>query len=525
MFVPRLALDAADIATSSLTQGNTYNVASQLGIPLALEAGVQSGLAGLFVPAANLAITSAVRRRRGLPVKSLTLSWQVLAVIGGVAIRALLGHQRAVARSRHDDVMAARRDQAILAGQNHVAVGANTVVDLLIRTAPILQSGGGSGSPVQMMLSAWKQEVATATAEHTTYLRTALLYWRRRHNVSPDLSRDVEFELAPQDGSALLSAAQVTALESTLDRLELRGAVFVEVLDGKQARLPGEARRLSVGGQEIHIAADPLSLPARLDLGPAALWFGAVLCAIPALPTEGATPWMRVAPAVGWFTATGFWAQGRVNGHAQRANERVFLSCVAGSLLQAVTTTPWVRNPRDENGWVRQSYMWPLFAEIPLAILYAKDLGRSTRAIGWVGAVASVAMGLHLSRSSWRDLLYHAAWPVAAAVSVQGLAEAVEAETDAYAASLRTLDEALVMAAFQDGQKQVIDLVTQAYERLRSLWRASNQLSKPDHDEVKRRLDDVHQRIGALHRMSSSSQLSRVVFLDIGFGNLEEDGG
>ena len=286
----------------------------------------------------------------------------------------------------------------------------------------------------------------------------------------------------------------------------------MEVLDDQPASLPGGARRLSIGGQEIHIAADPLSLPARLDLGPAALWFGAVLCAIPALPSEGATPWLRVTPAVGWFTATGFWAQSRVNGHAERAHERVFLSCVAGSLLQALTTTPWVRNPRDENGWVRQSYMWPLFAEIPLAILYAKNLGRSTRTIGWVGAAASVAIGLRLSRSSWRDLLYHAAWPVAAAISVQGLAEAVEAETDAYAASLRALDEALVMSAFQDGQKQVIDLVTQAYERLRSLWRATNHLSKPDYDEVERRLDDVHQRIRVLQRMSSSSQLSESSF-------------
>ena len=499
--LPRLALDALDVGTSSVMQGNTYDGATQLGIPLALEAGIRHGVAGLVVPAVNLMGTATIRRRRGLRIKPATMGWQVLAVAGGMAVRSLLDHERRVVQNRHEAVMAARCSQATLAGQNDVAVGADTVVDLLIRTAPILQRPGESGSPVQLMLSSWKETVVNATATQATYLRTALLQWRRRHNLHPDLSRDVDFTLAPEDGTVLLSAGQVSELEVHLDGMELRGDVAVRIVDREQARRPGWERRLFVGECEICLAPDRSVMAPRLDLGPAALWFGALLCALTVLPSQGRVPWRRAIISFGWFAASGFWAQRRVRRLGPQAHERIFLASVVGSFLHALMTTPWHPDPVDQNGWVPQSYLLPLVSEIALAYIYADQLGRSTRRIGAIASVTGAVVGYRLSEATPKDLVLNLTAVVAAMITFRGLAEAIEAEMNAYGAKRQVTDSALIERAFRAGQRQVIDLVSQAHERLWGSLEASGEwLDHADQEEVGRRLVKMAQQLSRLRR-------------------------
>ena len=501
--VPRLGMDAIDIATSSITQGDAYASAARLGIPLSIEAGVRRGPGGFVVPATNLVITAAIRRRRGLSTRHMTMGSQVVSVLAGALIQNYLEHERRIIEIRHDEITAARREQARLAGQNDVAVGADTVVDLLIRTAPILQSVDTSSSSVQGMLSSWKAVLCAETSEHATYLKTALAQWQRRHNFQPDLSRDVEFATDPDDGTVLLSAGQVVELEQILECMSLRGEVPVEVIHERSAHLPGDSLYLRLGSARVTIGPDRRAMPPRLDLGPAALWLGAALCVVPALPTQGRADWHRVLLSVGWFTGAGFWSRRQLNRRGALVHERIFLSCVAGSLLQAVTTTAAVRRPMDENGWIRQSYMWPLFAEIPLILLYGPSLKRSTKVMAMAFTLATVCLGIRSSRSGWKDVVFNLPWPIATFLTFRGLAQNLASEAATFAASLESKEDASVTSAFRSGQRQVLDLVADTNRQLRdSLASCGRQLRAQDRDEAERRLDEVSRRLRNLQLSS-----------------------
>jgi hypothetical protein len=139
---PRMAVDALDSAVWS--QGTTgLELATMSGVPLAIEAGLRIGAAGLVVPAINATVTGCIRRMRGRPVSSASFRYQVMAVALGAGIASYEANRRRVVLARHEQGLEARSDAAHLAGQNDIATGADTVVDLLSRTTPLLSSTAG----------------------------------------------------------------------------------------------------------------------------------------------------------------------------------------------------------------------------------------------------------------------------------------------------------------------------------------------------------------------------------------------
>jgi len=504
--VPRLGLDVADIATSSTTQGNNYMAATSLGVPLALEAGVRRGAAGLLIPVTNLIGVAALRKRRNLPVRPATIGWQCLAVVGGSAIRSYLDYERDVAAEGNEEVVAADCGRARLAGRNSVATRADAIVDILIRTAPILETSGLGQSPTQLLLSSWKAMLATETEQQAMYLKTVLDRWRRRHNVHPDLSRDVDFDLPPGQWTILLSKGQGRDLAEILDRLDLRGTVSTLVLDDAGQRV-GEPFQMSVGQHGITIPGDEIARPRRLDLGPAALWLAAVLSAISLLPSQGRVPFRRVAPSVGWFVLAGLWAQRQINRYqGDAAHDATFLACSAGSLLHSAITTGAVRNRTDENGWVRHSYLSPLYAELALALLYGRRLSRATKLVSFASGAIGVIIGFLMSESGIMDFAYNLVWLLVAFMTFRGLAEALDAEATRFENDLRSSNAAMVATAFEFGQQDVIDLVTPLSISLRRLLDESSdeQLSPDDIVEVRRRLDEVEVRLSTIRSVLST---------------------
>jgi len=76
---PRLALDAASAALWS--QGDTgLELATMPGVPLAIEAGLRIGAAGLIVPVVNATVTGCARRLKGRPVSNGSFRYQAMAV-------------------------------------------------------------------------------------------------------------------------------------------------------------------------------------------------------------------------------------------------------------------------------------------------------------------------------------------------------------------------------------------------------------------------------------------------------------
>ncbi len=460
---PRLAIDCFDITTSSATQGESYTGAAGLGVPLALEAGVRFGLGGLIVPATSLAITEAQRRRKGMSQKPGAHALQALAVFGGWAIDLYIRHEQAVARARHDESTAARCEQARLAGRNTVATTADTAVDILIRTAPILESPSLGRSTTQQMLSSWKAVLAAETDHHALYLKSGLDRWCRQHNeTQPDLARDVEFVLPTGQWTVMLSKSQALELERILDGLGLRGTVSVVVTDLEHERRSGERLAMNIDDFEVEVPADQVTSPRSIDLGPTALWLAAVLSALPALPSEGDAPVLRVAPSVTWFLCAGAWAQRQTSRRGAEVHDSILVSCAVGSLLQALTESGALKHGTDANGLTRQTYLQPLFAELALAILYQRDVSRRTKVLVCTGVIFERHCGLRMNRSGVKDVAVSLVWPAAAFVTFRGLDRALEREMSAFVDALAGADADAISQAFNSGQSDVADLVVLA---------------------------------------------------------------
>ena len=90
---PRLAAGAVDVALWS--QGDTgLELATMPGVPLAMEAGLRIGVAGLIVPVMNASVTGWARRSRGQPVSNGSFRYQAMAVPLGAGIASYEGNRR-----------------------------------------------------------------------------------------------------------------------------------------------------------------------------------------------------------------------------------------------------------------------------------------------------------------------------------------------------------------------------------------------------------------------------------------------
>lgn len=151
--------------------------------------------------------------------------------------------------------------------------------------------------------------------------------------------------------------------------------------------------------------------------------------------------------------------------------------------------------------------MWPIFAEIPLAYLYRREVNRGTQLAAVAMTLSGVALGYRSTRSSFKDFLYSAApWTIAAFTMFRGLGEAVAAETASYSAELAAADDEIVTRAYEGGRAQVLDLIRQAYEELRRLQRECVPgLPDSDRDEIERRLNLVERELSELDQRAGSA--------------------
>jgi hypothetical protein len=502
---PRLALDAVD--TAAWSQGGTgLELAAMTGVPLAIEAGLRIGAAGLIVPVVNAGVTGMIRRRRGKPVSSGSFRYQVMAVALGAGIASYEANRRRVAVARHQQGLEARLGAAHLAGQNDVATGADTVVDLLSRTTPLLSSSARSGG-VGRLLADWRQSLAATTADHATYLGVALARWQRRHNdTQPDLAADVTFSIAEGHGTVLLSSRQATLMEGALDELALRGNAVVTVVDIDEARQPNQPRRLVVGGHAVEIPADSRPGLVPFDVGPlgflaSSMWFGDTM-----IPGDCEPSRWAVAPGAAAGPLLAIWAHREVSRRGEAAHGRVLSVALGHSLLHAVAATATMRNFRNAEGIQRFPFLGGINMIAMMMPLYWGDLDARHRvvAVGGVGTIVALGLALFPERIDWSHVFAEVLWPAAAFYSMSTVRTQFELEAGRLTAELEKEDQVALDEAFVEGRSYVLGLASETRHAARQEFAVAEGLDERIGAEVERRLDEVDQRLEELSCKSES---------------------
>jgi hypothetical protein len=189
----------AETAGWSALGGVPQDLPVLVGVPLAAEAGVRFGLSSVGLVVAEAALSRVVSRLAGRDQTPRALyGWQALAAGAGMGAVSYQAWVQRRARRRHDQELSARTQHARLAGQNDVAMGADSVMDRLWRVGWLL--GDSANALTVSALAGWKAELAAETYAKAFYLGDVLRQWERRHNQGPVLAGDVNFDLAPGEG-------------------------------------------------------------------------------------------------------------------------------------------------------------------------------------------------------------------------------------------------------------------------------------------------------------------------------------
>lgn len=473
----RLALDTLDaVLWANVLHGNTDLPVIVLS-PLAAEAGLWMGLAGFVVPA--IAGTVVLFGAAGGPLVYL---WPAGSVAVGMLVSLCLRAQwrdRERAAALETEAGAA---EAELSGQNSVAMGADSVVDLLARTDPLLRMH--ETAPPAFPLAHFKSRLAEKSSVGATYLQVALLRWQRAHNQSsPDLSADVEFRIRPGAGTLLLSPARAEHLDRALDQMRLSGEVSVAT-EGDGA--PGKEQVILIGDRRLTLPADPA--PGAYPFYPVAVafWWGAVVTLSQSAPAWEAVPLAATVPLAGVMVLTGWWVNRR---SAAGLAVSPFWTLLAASGLGAVQAvlSSWLARP--DSG--RLPFMFFLLWLAPMLGFYLRDLRIRQRALVLgcciVGMVAgAVAMRVTFNWSEPLAVL----WPLAGVLAMSGLRSVLDGEVDDLRARLERRHAAEVRAGFGRGRELVIELTADAVAELRGRA-ATVTLPAPIAAEISRRLSEA----------------------------------
>jgi hypothetical protein len=506
---PRLALDAVDTATWSLAPypEGYWDYAVLPDVPLCVEVGLGLRWRGMILPAVSAAVTTAVRTARRQPVQLAPFTWQVLAVAGGAGFHQYNQRVRADALRTAERMLAAREAGATLAGQNAVAMGADTVIDQVQSIAPLF-GRPMPGSALYQLVDGWKTALAEATQRSAAYLGTVLIAWQRGHNTHPDLSRRVDFAVTEGHGTVLLTGPQARALQEALDRLDLRGELPVRVRDDHlERRTPGRRIDVVIGDRLVAVPPDTEVAPRSPDFGPIGLLLGAVMYARMAMPTAERVPLRVVAPLMASTIAAAGVAEHRLRRRGSAAQGEIQLVGLAISAMATALATRTARLPFKPSGG--QNFPFYSTLSVPM-VVYAfqhQDLSPRMRRIIPIGFAAIAATGWVLAPRprQFGQCLLALTWPLAGLIS--GLRVSIASREDArrLADTLHATEQAAVDAAYARGTTSVIRLARAAYTDARDQLEAYRAKLDPDLIRIaEQRLNEVHRCLDQLTAATES---------------------
>ena len=506
----RLPLDALDAAFWTLSPApgsGDYGWAVMIAVPLAVESGVRLGWRALVVPSTLLLSTGIAAGAVGKPMHYVAVGWLVLAVLLGALF---LRHCRtldAQAQAQRDRNVAAARRRAYLAGQNQVAMGASSAVDVIEGLVPVL-GRPRAGSALWQLADGWKSDLSASTAQEATYLQVALLEWERMHNRHPDLSGLVQVRVEEGQGTTLLGAAQAAQLNRELERLALRGPVLVRLADPGLARLPGQALRLDVAGRSVVLDAEGRAAAPPFDPGTMAYFYVGALALANSLPGVSGMPVPIAVAEAAMCAVAGVVSYRRIVALGERARSGVLsLAIGVGLVLTLLATT--ARSPVSVDGEPVLGFGLALILLWFLGGFYWRSLGRRR---WWVpvAATANIVLALvvfpvpeALNVGSVVAALVYSLYPFFAC---HHLATALAGAGARHTRFVHTADEEAEHAAFLAGRQSVVSLVRQARaDALAQLEVLRPQLDTATASLAAHRLEEVERRLGAMDRRHESS--------------------
>ncbi|GAA0405424.1 hypothetical protein GCM10009530_67000 [Microbispora corallina] len=499
----RLAADAADAAGWSAALVSPLAPAALIVAPLAMEAALWRGWRALAVPAlsgsATVAALLALQGRTGGPLTVLpAFALPALGMLGGLLLsRYLQGRVHERLRQAEAERQAAA-GRAELAGRHSVAVGADTALDVLTRTWPLLAV---PGEPIGFPLAAWRHALAERTADQADYLGTALLRWEQRHNMAhAELRRDVEFAVAREAAPLLISPSQLAALDGALAGLGLRGRVPVSV---RTPRPLGHPQVLAVGPHRVELPQDPLSRVPPFDPGPMVIAIGGIGSLTHALREMDGVPLPVAACLTAVALLVSLWAHRQIAARGSAARPRVLAACLAFGALDAVVSTATMTTLRA-GGITRQPYLHFLLFAGPTATMYLRDLSWRWRtgALSAAGAVLAVSVALLSVPLSPADAL-GLLWPLAFTVGASSLRDLLDEENLAFGDVIEREHDRAVAEGFRRGREEVLRLVESSAAQARDRLRRRRDLIDPVFlPEIERRLDHVGRCLADLRSRS-----------------------
>jgi hypothetical protein len=500
---PRLPLDALDTAVWSFAPypDGYWDYAVLPGVPLGVEAGLGHRWRGMVVPVVNAAATSLARRSGSRPVQVAPFLWQVLAVIGGAGFNRYNRRVRADIERIADERLAADEARAMLAGQNAVAMGADTVIDKIQSIAPLF-GRPAPGSALHELVDGWKAALAEATQHRAAYLGTVIAAWQRSHNTHPDLWRRVDLDLAPGHGTVLLTARQADVLPRALTAMNLRGQLPVRVRDAEGIRAaPGRRIDLMIGERPVSVPPDDDVPPRSPDFGPVGLAMAACMYARLATPTAERVPTRVVVPLMATTIAAAAVAehQLRRRGSAAQDNVQAMALAIAGTATALATRT--ARRPFKPSGG--QNFPFYSTLTIPM-LLYAfqhRDLSGRFRWVIPTGLAAIICGGWVLAPRprQFGQFVLSLSWPLSGAVAGLKVSGEFGADARRLADSLRARERAAIDAAYDRGTASVIGLARAAYaDATAQLQDHRERLAAELVEVAERRLQEVHRCLDQL---------------------------
>lgn len=509
-FKTRLAIDSFDIALWSLAPypgGSDYMPAIWIGIPLAVDTSLRRGAWGLLIPGVTLTVTTIVRLAAGRPVLPLLFMGLMIGVGAGMLLARYFDRLQASDEDEWVQRHSADERRDFLAGQNAVAMGADSVIDILEGLLPTI-GRPKPGTVLWEFAAAWKAKLAAATADHAAYLGQVVLEWAADHNRHPDLSGRVEAYQSEGVGTTILTAAQAIELRQLLDSAALQGQVAVGLENPIPTdQPPGGALRLVVNSQVMEVRGDPSRPPQPYDPGPATFIISAFLMLLDLTDYGVGVGIPAGLTGVSFSLLAAWWAHMRLRQFGMRARKSVMTAAVAVAVTYTAIATLGLRPNPSAAGFGQYAVVPGLDLLGLLGAMYWRYLKTPTRVLVLAGATVVVAIGV-LPQSPDTNpfrLMLVAAWALPLLASGLSLADELVAAAQAYRQGLTAHTATAQSAAFRRGQLAVLDLVRQAsqeaHERLDSL---GDSLPSEVAGHARQQLGEVDRRLGKLLRLDES---------------------
>lgn len=294
-----------------------------------------------------------IRKLRGHRLRLAHLGWGLLMVATGAAIARRQQHLgRATAKAAANE-RSARFAAAELAGANDLAVTTDSIVDRLQRATALLEPGlrgsatrtnGGDGhrSSSRRLTAEWKADLARRTRGEANYLVDALLGWQKRHNLHPDLSTVVRFDLTEVDPGLVIDHAQRRQLETCLEEWALRGRLTVRLTEQRSGL------RLAIDDQELALPRSAGTVTTA-DPAPSGLLSGALVPLAALAPATGGCPPWAVLPGPILALAIARWAERRLRDEGPAARVAVAWASAGLASGTALLMAGRARSPLGED--------------------------------------------------------------------------------------------------------------------------------------------------------------------------------